>query len=367
MKRGKRESKSEYSKRKRSILVYGLGTLGLVLLVTAAFFGPQIVFAVQDDIRCGATVSMSPEDVDITSFNTGYEPDLYKRLNRFAEGLAEGRQYYVTVQDMELTSEVADWMTSDRGYAQESFMILAWDFGLIPEEVFGYNLISWKRCVIYGDDFAEGVNFILWYLELGNNDEPVVRLLVDGETGEIYGIRTNFDPFFQNGEDIVAGTLVDFYGLYDTNMLNMSIVLGTYYGGLGINDMLNWLGSMNISYYMLDGTLFVEVPEDYDAMQYQYDREQMEINLGKTPDYEWMNRYSVEEVYDLLQRLQWRIGEEGNCMDFDFPYNENILKFRIRLDGKIRWFKKWETRFLDITFGFPEIYERIPAFMADWS
>ena len=360
------KKKNEYDQRKRSILAYGLGTLGLVLLITAAFFGPMIVFAMQDDIRCSAVVSMSPENVDITSFNTGYETDLYKRLERFAKGLEEGRQYYFTIQDMEPTTEIADWMASEQGYYQEGFQVLRWNLKLIPDEVFDYNLISWKRCVIYGDDFAGGVNFILWYIELGNNDKPAARLLVDGETGEIYGIRTNFDACFEDeAMHNVQATMVDTYNIHEDDMWDLSIMLGNIYGGLETADMLNWLASIGIDYYPVDGVTYIAISADYEA--YLREKEIMEVNAGKMPDTDWLSRYSVDEIQDFLQRLQWRVSEDGNCLDFNFPYEDSSLDFRIQLDGKISWFKKRDTGYIDMIFGFPEIYERIPVFMEDWS
>lgn len=359
--------KSEHSRRRRNISAYVLGTLGLVLLVTAAFFGPKLVFAVQDDIRCGRVVNMSPEEVDITTFNTGYEMNLYKRLERFAKGLAEGREYYVTVQDMELTTEVADWAVSEQGFYQDSIQMLVWNLGLIPEEVFSYNLIRWKRCVIYGDDFAGGVNFILWYIEIGNNDKPVVRLLVDGETGELYGIRTNFDALFQDeeGEILATETLVDLYGIYDDNMWELSILLGDRCCGLEIGDMLSWLSYIGGEFYQVDDTLYVEVPNNYEYIQREW--EQAASSVGNQLGYDWMEKYSVEQIQDFIQRLQWRVSEEGKCMDFNFPYKESSLNFRIRLDGEIRLVKEWtSSRYMDITFGFPEIYEKISVFMEDW-
>lgn len=364
------KTKSGQSRNGRSIPAYALGTLGLVILVTAAFFGPEIVFAVQDDIRCGRVVSMSPIEVDVTSFNTGYEKDLYKRLERFAKGLAEGRQYYATFQDMELTSEIADWMVSEQGYYRESFQTLVWNLGLIPEQIFDYNLISWKRCVIYGDDFAGGVNFILWYIELGNNDRPAVRLLVDGETGDIYGIRTNFDALFQDGAAVGTDTdtLVDLYNIsdsYNDVMWELSIIIGRICGGLEISDMLNWLMYTGSDYYPMNGTIYIEIPADYEYIMQE--NEQAAVNAGKQPDYDWINKYSVEQIQDFMNKLQWRISEGGNCLDFDFPYGDSILNFRVRLDGKIRWFKSWDTRCMDITLGFPEIYEKIPAFTEDWN
>lgn len=320
----------------------------------------------QDDIRCSAVVSMSPEAVDITSFNTDYETDLYKRLERFAKGLAEGREYYVTVQDMELTTEITDWFASEQGYYQDGVQVLLWNLRLIPDDVFYCDLISWKRCVIYGDDFAGGVNFILWYIELGNNDKPAARLLVDGETGEIYGIRTNFDAYFEAGAipDNIQATIMDSYNIYEDDMWDLSIMLSIVYGGLETADMLNWLASIGIDYYPVDGITYIAVSTDYAA--YLREKEIMEVNAGKLPDTDWLNRYSVDEIRDFLQRLQWQVSEDGNCLDFDFPYEDSRLDFRIQLDGKIRWFKKWDSSYTDIIFGFPEIYERIPAFMENW-
>lgn len=368
-----RRTKSEQDRNRKGLLLYGLGGLGLLTLIAAAFFGPQIVFAIQDDIRCKAAVAMSPLQVDVTSFNVGYETDLYKRLERFAEGLAEGRQYYVTEQDMELTTEIADWMVSEQGFSQEAFQQLVWNLGLIPEAVFGYNLIAWKRCVIYGDDFAGGVNFILWYIELGNNDETVVRLLVDGETGDLYGIRTNFDPYFPNGEGESLGTLAEYYAV-DADPFYLSelcMILGDVYGGLELMEMRSWLYSMGLDFgyhvYVDENSFYLNAPAEYSLEQQQLIMEEMEIQAGKDPDYEWLNRYNVEEIQERLEQLRWNVSEEGNCLSFRFPYGENSLGFLIRLEGKNRWLKKWENRFMDISLGFPEIYERIPAFTADWN
>lgn len=358
--------RKEYSSRKSIMLVYGLGALGLVLLITAAFLGPKMVFAIQDDIRCRAMVAMSPEEVDITSFNTGYETDLYRRLNRFATGLAEEEKYYVTVQDMELTSEVADMLASENGFSNQDWEILVWSLGLLPYEVFDYNLVSWKRCVIYGDDFAGGVNFILWYIELGNNEKTAVRLLLDGETGEIYGVRTNFDAYFEGHyEGEIQNTLVYSYPDYEDTMWDFCIILGDTYGALDISDRLRWLYSMGFEITTADDTMHMKVPDDYEVLLKE--REQRAIEVGKQIDYDWVNKYSIEDIQDFMQRLQWRVSEDGNCLDFYFPYDRSSLNFRIQLDGKIRWQKNWDSRYMDITFGFPEIYERITAFMADWS
>ena len=143
-------------------------------------------------------------------------------------------------------------------------------------------------------------------------------------------------------------------------------MLGNTYGALDISDRLNWLYYMGFEIYTADDTMYMDVPADHEVLQKE--REQRALKNGNQTDYyDWVNQYSIEEIQDFLQRLQWRVSEDGNCMDFYFPYDKSSLNFRIRLDGKIRWFKKWDSRYMDITFGFPEIYERITPFMADWS
>ena len=95
--------KQEEPTGRRRAQAYISGMLGLTVLIAAAFFAPKIVFAVQDDMKCREVVQGQRESMDIAAFNSNYETNLYKRLLRFAEGIGEGKQYYVTVQDMEPT------------------------------------------------------------------------------------------------------------------------------------------------------------------------------------------------------------------------------------------------------------------------
>ena len=155
------KGKKRTDQRKR-LYAYAAGAFAVVLLVIGAFLTPRIVFAVQDDLRCGKVELEGLERMDITSFSTGYEQDLYQRFLRYAQGLAEGKQYYVAVKELEPTSEILDFLMSDKGLYQEGIISLLDDY--IPEETFGYNLIQWTQYVIYGDDFSEGVNFLLWYI-----------------------------------------------------------------------------------------------------------------------------------------------------------------------------------------------------------
>lgn len=360
-------------KHRNLIFMYIFGILVLGLLITTAFLGPGIVFGIQDGIRCREIVAVNQEKLDVTSFNTGYERNLYRRLERFAEGIQLGKEYYVTVQDMDQEEqEVTEWLKSDWYFDSEADQMLTYNLGLLPpEELYSYSLIRWKRCVIYDEDFSEGVNFILWYIELGEKDESLekeetlVKLLVDGETGDLYAVRTNFDRLFQDMDDqavLYWGSLVDVFNenVTDEFFWYMYFQLCEEYGGLDTEGRLNWLMENGLEYFIYlqtENTMRIEVSGDLAELERnQYEKEQRLIGN---------KQYNMENVTNFLDHLHWQIKSEGNELLFHFPYgeeNQYHLDFNIRLDGKIRSFSKWGTRFLDMTFGFPGIYERIPGF-----
>lgn len=344
---------------KKNMIMYILGILVSVLLITVAFLGPGIVFGIQDGIRCRDIVAVSQEKLDVTSFNTGYERNLYRRLERFAEGVQQGKQYYVTTQDMEQDQEVVEWLESDWYNESAATQMLGYNLGLLPvEELYTYSLIRWKRCVIYGEDFSEGVNFILWYIELGQNEETFVKLLVDGETGDLYAVRTNFDSLFQDMEKYIYSqeNLLDLFDVTDEFFWYLYINLGEEYGGLDISEKVNWLEENGVGYH---GAYL----ENENALQIEVETEEIMAEQPYRPE---PKQYNVEEITDYMRHLQWQIKEDE--IKFSFPYGEKgeyNLDFYIHLNGEIRSFTKWGTRFADMVFGFPEIYERIPGFTED--
>lgn len=166
--------KTKSQKEKTAAFYYGMGALALAFLIGAAFWAPRIVFDFQDNERCGEVVLGELESMDITSFNTGYDTDLYSRLYRFTKGLEEGQQYYTAAQELTPDTELMDTFYSEEGLYQDSFMI--WLNQVIPDEMLTYKPTEWKQYVIYGDDFSDGVNFILWYIELENDmGTPMLR------------------------------------------------------------------------------------------------------------------------------------------------------------------------------------------------
>lgn len=343
------------------VFMYILGILVLVLLITAAFLGPGVAFGIQDGIRCREIVAVNQEKLDVTSFNTGYERNLYRRLERFAEGIQLGKQYYETEQDMEQDQEVTEWLESDWYSRSKADELLAYDLGLLPtEEMYAYSLVRWKRCVIYDEDFSEGVNFILWYIELGQEDKTLVKLLVDGETGDLYAIRTNFDSLFQDmkDEDIYyRGKMLDIFDFAGDFIWYLYVNLGEEYGGLELEEKVKWMEENGLNF---QSTTHMEVEDALEVVEVQM---QIEGFMYEQKFLSANKRYNFNEIADYMNHLGWQIKEDE--LNFYFPYGEKgeyNLDFHIRQDGEFRSLSNWGTSFVNMTVGFPEIYERIPGF-----
>lgn len=359
-----RKRKTKSQKEKTAAFYYGLGALALALLIGAAFLAPRLVFKVQDNERCGEVVLGELESMDITSFNTGYDTNLYSRLYRFAKGLEKGQQYYTAAQELTPDSEIIDFFYSEKGLYQDSFLIWLYE-DFMPDETLSYSPAEWKQYVIYGDDFSDGVNFILWYIELENDmGAPVLRLLMDAETGSIYGISTVMeDESLPQGkllEDAML-TLEAMFGITDEeDMQDMWYAMAYYYGGQGSSELFRiiheygslYLAGTETEFYSVDG--YTEYP--YNA------------GVGGNTAYE-----GEEELLKVFEMVNWEISENGNCIDFLLPYSRDgslnetsELCFRLKADkvlvakanyGGIDFYAK------NFIVGFPEIYERIPEFM----
>ena len=339
-----------------------------VLMLAAAALIPLLVFRIQDSIRCGKVVLGELESVDIASFNTGYETDLYKRLLRFAEGREKGNSYYVAAQDKKPTAELSDFLLSDRGLYQNSFLVWI-DNGAILEEVLNYNVRKWKQYVIYGDDFSAGVNFMLWYIELGDAGGPTLKLLLDAETGDIYGLS-----FRQTEEELAEGesfhsvleeSWTELAGIrdeaYDYEMSRLWYLMACRYGGLGdaaIEKILqdNYFPQISIT---------EEFPEGENEIIYQEKKQRNAALLTELSDYE------IREILYHLEQMSWEVSEDKKTHTYFFlyePENGGIryeLPFTCRMDKIMRVLdikKHLMLRLGELLLGFPDIYEWIPEF-----
>ncbi|MCM1026142.1 MAG: hypothetical protein NC432_06880 [Roseburia sp.] len=366
--RMKQEGKKRKPDRLKILPVYALGFLVSVLLIGSAFLAPQAVFGVQDNIRCGKVEMGELESMDIASFNTGYETDLYRRLERFAEGLSKGRQYYVADQEMRPDADFVNFWTSEQGAYQEQ-MLMWFEEGTIPFEVTEYDLQRWKQYVIYGDDFSAGVNFILWYVELANPGTPTLKLLLDGETGEIYGLSI-VQTEETLGEDeyvsrFYATPWIELAEMQGRNSMEYLWYMMAYeYGGV-IDEAL---------FKIMEGYGFFFEDMDLDILRVELEilvQEQIESGWNVSVDGEAeSNLWNDEEALRLLNDIKWECSEDKTTAFFSFPYGKEgedgryELVFCWRMSQIMYIVSKRGSGECPVEFvlGFPEIYGLIPEF-----
>lgn len=187
-----------------------------------------------------------------------------------------------------------------------------------------------------------------------------MKLLVDGESGDLYAIKTNFDSLFRDAEKtntnvVNQGRLLEIFDfdVTDEYFWYLYMNLGEEYGGLQLAEKMKQIEENGVEYHAVyfepESALQIEVNAEGIIREQSYLSENKRLNL--------------EEIADYMNQLQWQIWDDE--MIFTFPYGdrgEYSLDFRIRLEGEIRSFSKWGTRFADVIVGFPEIYERIPGF-----
>lgn len=313
---------------------------GLILLIGMAFLAPKLIFTVQDAKRCSEVKAGEWELMDVTSFDSAYETDLYHRLSRFAAELADGKQFYVATQsgiDREAVRQLL--LPGEALYFNGLWLLI--DCGLLPVEVQTYEILDAEQYVIYGDDYAEGVNFIIWYIGLGmeqeNGGEPIVKLLVDAKTGEIYATAAESEilPWYDLKNSKKANTepsIRKYLGLVEEDMPEIAVNFAYWFGGVeyqGYTDLYEqYQDQISVNYSEDDGIIFETDPEI-------------------KPEEEATDKTQAEAT--------WEITGDGNDICFGFPYGTHLLEFELQLTDRVG---KNGT----VLIGFPEIYDRIPEF-----
>lgn len=172
--------------------LYVLGTAGLVLLLLFSFFGPQLIFSLRDSYLCRDIIHEEQENTDVMLLGASYESSLGQRLRNFVEGQERGRNFYVSDQEMEVTQELYQQLSEGPGILyQQGILAVMVDIGMVSYLFFGDNTFTvncWKQYVIYSDEYTEGVNFIIWYLDLEADDGKRLELLIDAEDATLYAL-----------------------------------------------------------------------------------------------------------------------------------------------------------------------------------
>lgn len=167
--------------------------LVLAAVLLTAFFTPQIMFRIQDSVLHRRTELSRRERMDLEALSGSYEKSLYKRMLNFAEGLALGDSFYVTSKNLadSQTEETLEKLLYSgdlyQGMTQQAAVLNLFPFYTFDGE---FTVEQWKQYVVYSDNYARGVNFILWYIELAFTDDITLKLLTDAETGTLYALKT---------------------------------------------------------------------------------------------------------------------------------------------------------------------------------
>lgn len=362
---GKRKQSRRRRKRRGDLqtrMIYVASILVLTSLVGVAFFSPGWVFGFQDNIRCRDQVLEERENVNMAALSTNYEPSFYQRMANFAEDPA-GTSYYVASEELTDYDRLQDFLDSENGLSSGRIWSLI-QAGLVTEHIFSCEISVWKQYVIYSDDYTKGVNFILWYIELVHPSETIgtCKLLVEAETGEIYGIKADLGEVFFSSDmrydrDTIyyEHSLEECLGFPSGEMYGEEWeLLGLFFSGLTLSDFYDLTDR-----YLSAGGVIEKVFYDNESagktvnMQVSGEElDEIKLKLGATDEVEgrlidFLGTYPAMTVWD-----------SGNRLEYVFPYGDSSLIFRMQMAESVP--HPWRLR--DITVGFPEIYELIPEF-----
>lgn len=326
-------------KRIDSKKLYAAGAVGLVVLLLCAFFLPQMIFGIRDIYLCRDIVHDEREDLDVTLLSAAYETSLGRRLQTFADGLQAGRNYYVSVQDLDVSEDIYEILYQNLLY-QDSWMTVLMEIGLIPGLFRNdFTLNSWKQYVIYNDDYAGGVNFIIWYLEMTDDDGKSWKLLVDTDDFAIYGIYVNRSRL--NAEGVAwAGGIIEYFNSFNIDLVAWWYYCCYYYQSISREELDN---------YYKYGVNFYSVVDAYNSQSY------MEIETMQRLESAWEGgeAWSSPDTDTLICHLPF----VGQNIDFSARYLRDSLSVGSdsNSDGS-------DSQYPDLYVGIDPICRLIPEF-----
>lgn len=233
--------------------LYAAGVVGLVILLLCAFFLPQMMFGLRDIYLCRDIVHAEREDMDLTLLSSAYEPSLGRRLQTFAEGLSMNRNYYVSAQDLNISEDVFETLYENL-LKPDSWITILMSIGLVSD-LYGneFSINSWKQYVIYNDDYAGGVNFIIWYFALSDDEGKNWEILVDAEDFTIYGFYA--DRSTLNSKSVIgSGDIIDYFDAFHIDLVAWWYYTCYYYQSISSEELDNYYNGVNFSMVDAYGT-----------------------------------------------------------------------------------------------------------------
>lgn len=180
---------------------YLFACLGLVLLMLAAFFLPDMAMSLQDRQSMKEVQFTSREGLDYAAVNTEYDYSLESRLNTFAKGCAEGKQYFTASSDyvnLENKEEMIRKIWNEGVITLMEYLGIMWPDYLkdiskanaIMEEYYlgadKLQVLKEELYVIYDEDTSNSAAMLCLYLHLRLEGICDVNVLADGKDGAVY-------------------------------------------------------------------------------------------------------------------------------------------------------------------------------------
>lgn len=235
--------------------LYVMGAVGLVLLLLFSFYVPQLIFSLRDSYLCRDIVYEEQEDTVVTLMSAAYEPSLEQRLKKFVEGQERGRNFYVSAQEMEVTEELYQRLKGAAGILyQQTILRAMMETGAVShifllDDTFTIN--SWKQYVVYSDEYTEGVNFIIWYLDFRAKDGKRLELLIDAEDAAVYALYAEQNILLTMPQAL-KWDISDVLGILDLEEL--WFFSNYYYQSISREEWYN-----EALYYSKDGQLHLDI------------------------------------------------------------------------------------------------------------
>lgn len=195
-------TKNKKKKRIKSVRIYGFCMGGLLLLVIAALFLPQVIFTIQDRYLMTGTEVEARRSLDVSQLNSLYEKQTHDRMSNFI---------HMDLQTATVTSIDYDLM-EDTEIEEQVKAILRQEWSAPLNVIMGFTsdtsiiVQNCKKYIVYGNGNESGVALMMWYYDIYLDAiDSQMRLLVDSETDTIYYVKVMIDERYNmaamNGYD----------------------------------------------------------------------------------------------------------------------------------------------------------------------
>lgn len=160
----------------------------LICVVAGAFYLPEAVLRLQDQ-RLSAEYRYAHRSSIDYVVSKDYEMDRKARLEAFAKGCGEGKDYKLTVSS-ESGEQVTDAMLQKLLLTDDAYMVLMLYGDMMGRDM--YSMLSTEYLkeqqyyIIYNEDIVNGAAFLCWYLEFQLDGTGTITLLADAKDYTIY-------------------------------------------------------------------------------------------------------------------------------------------------------------------------------------